>query len=196
MKEASRQVMAIEAVTPAEVRSDCANLEIRYGVHSSPFGDCLLATTARGICELAFLDDGPPEEAIQALRARWPGADVAPEPASTQTLVDSVFHGTGERPLTVLLHGTTFQIQVWRALLEIPTGSTTTYGDLARSIGREGSARAVGGAVGDNRIGYLIPCHRVIRSTGAIGDYRWGTHRKRMMLAREATRAQPDVEDV
>lgn len=187
-------MVSVEAATPGELRSGGEGLEIAWGVHPTPFGPCLLATTPRGICELVFLE-GPPEPAAEALRARWPAAKVREDAASTRGLVERAFAGEDDaRPLTLLLRGTNFQLQVWRALLTIPSGQTATYGELARAIGAPAAARAVGGAIGDNRIAYLIPCHRVIRATGAFGGYRWGVGRKRAMLALEASRHEARAE--
>ena len=149
-------MVSVNAVTPGEMRSGGAGLEIRWGVHPAPFGDCLIGITDRGVCELTFLSE-------EELREGQAGDHVE-----------------------VLLGGTNFQLQVWRALLEIPTGQVTSYGDIARSIGSPLASRAVGSAVGANRIAYLIPCHRVIRGTSGFGGYRWGMPRKRAMLAWEA----------
>lgn len=186
--------VTVEAVTPGEVRARGRSLEIRVGVHASPFGDAFLAATDRGICHLAFLpsrgDDtraSAQSAARRELEDRWPRARIRSAPQRTEGLVREVFEGVGrDRPLTHLhLQGTNFQLQVWRGLLRIPPGSVASYGHLAELVGRPGAARAVAGAVAANPVAYLIPCHRVIRADGELGGYRWGASRKRAMLARE-----------
>ena len=185
--------VTVEAVTPGEYRTKGEGLAIRYGRHPSPFGDFLLATTERGVCALAFLDGDGWDAAAANLAARWPGAMLSEQPEVTQPLADRIF-GQGQpdpmpdsvRPLALLLKGTNFQLKVWEALLRIPPGAVCTYGDIARMTGAPSAVRAVGGAIGANAIAYLIPCHRVIRSGGAIGGYRWGDIRKHAMLGWEA----------
>lgn len=187
----------IEAATPGDVRRGGAGLRIRTGVHPSPFGEALLAATDRGICFLAFLPDpgtaeraASEEEARAALKRRWPDAETVQEPELTEALARRAFRVLEEdastEPLVLHLRGTNFQLQVWRALLRIPPGRLASYGALAELVGRPGAARAVGGAVGANPVSFLIPCHRVIRSGGDIGSYRWGASRKRAMLGWEA----------
>ncbi|MCL4861789.1 MAG: methylated-DNA--[protein]-cysteine S-methyltransferase [Caldilineaceae bacterium] len=182
-------LIATEAMTPGEVKSGGAGLTIRYGRHATPFGDCLLAATERGICKLAFLQDEDWAAAVNELHAQWPGAQRVEDPAYTQPLVDTIFPpqpGQGEMRLKLLLRGTNFQIKVWEALLRIPFGAVCTYEDVAQAIDQPGAARAVGGAVGGNNIAYLIPCHRVIRKQGIIQDYHWGPTRKKAILAWES----------
>lgn len=199
----------LEAVTPGEVKAGGRDLEIRAGVHPSPFGPALVGATERGICFLAFLPPSDPgdrepdvspatepeglEQAMQDLKGRWPAARVVRDDEGTGDLAGRAFGPlTGEEagpPLPLHLKGTNFQVQVWKALLRIPAGRVTTYGDLARSLGRPDAARAVGGAVGRNPVSYLIPCHRVIRSVGEFGAYRWGAARKRAMLGWESAQA-------
>ncbi len=194
--------VTVEAVTPGEYRARGAGLEIAYGRHTTPFGDCLLAVTERGICALSFLDDYQDGEehgwdaALAALAAAWPQATLHEQPDRTQSLAARIFApqpldrpGEADRPLALLLKGTNFQLKVWEALLRIPPGSAATYAEVAQALGAPSAARAVGGAVGANAIAYLIPCHRVIRSSGAANGYRWGETRKRAMLGWEAARA-------
>jgi AraC family transcriptional regulator of adaptative response/methylated-DNA-[protein]-cysteine methyltransferase len=181
-----------EAVTPGEYRSRGAGIAISYGVHPSPFGDCLLAVTDRGICGLNFVRDAKPETLINRLRVRWPGADVRPRPDKTAALIDQIFAfppDTSQAPLHLYVKGTNFQIKVWEALLKIPLGKAVTYEDIARHIGLPRAARAVGNAVGSNPIPFLIPCHRVIRKLGDFGYYGGGPLRKKAILGWEAARA-------
>ena len=182
-------MVSTEAMTPGEVRSRGAGLVIRYGVHHSPFGRCLLATTTRGICKLAFFDDEEEGRALlDELHTQWCNADISKDDATTEALGQQVFGtdlNSGE-PLHVLLRGTNFQIKVWEALLTIPRGSLIDYGTLAEQIDDRRAARAVGNAVAQNDIAYLIPCHRVIRNTGILGRYRWGKARKRALIAWES----------
>lgn len=175
------------AVTPGELGAAGAGLQIRYGFHPSPFGECLLACTDRGICHLAFVEQDGRADALAALAADWPKAVLREAPRETAALAARVFGAVAGRaaPLALLLRGTNFQLQVWRALLDIPEGKVTTYAELARAVGQPGAARAVGQAVGSNRIAWLIPCHRVIRALGEPGGYRWGPQRKLAILARE-----------
>jgi AraC family transcriptional regulator of adaptative response/methylated-DNA-[protein]-cysteine methyltransferase len=175
----------IYAMTPGEVKQHGAGLTITYGFHDSPFGTCLIGITARGICELRFVTDDP-DSALAALRAEWPAAAFVHDPRQTQPVIDQVFGGDGR--LSLLLKGTNFQIRVWEALLSVPPGALITYGDLAARIGQPSASRAVGSAVGHNPIAYLIPCHRVIRRSGAIGEYRWQPARKQAIIGWEAAR--------
>lgn len=172
----------LEAMSPGEFKTGGAGLQIRYGIHNTPFGKALIATTMRGICHLQFDGNEP------ALRAEWANAEIVLDPQATQPLCDLIFStGVSQEPLTVWVKGTNFQVQVWRALLTIPFGEMTTYQRLAEQMGRPTAARAVGNAVGKNSVGYLIPCHRVIRESGELGGYRWGIERKTAILGWEAS---------
>ena len=181
--------VTLEAMSPGEYRAGGAGLSIRYGVHESPFGPALLAMTERGVCGLRFVEGD--REGAAWLRRNWPEAGLRHDEAGTAPVVEQIFQpltvGT-TRPLALLVKGSNFQVKVWRALLELPLGSLTSYGQIAARIGAPGSARAVGGAVGANPIAWLIPCHRVIRETGLLGGYRWGPDRKAAMLGWEAAR--------
>lgn len=177
----------IEAVTPGEYKSGGRGLIIRHGVHDSPFGPCLLMHTTRGVCGLAFIDEDDSGRTLEAMNTRWPNATLIADRDPGSELARRVFaphHGTDE-PLKLLLHGTPFQIQVWQALLHIPRSTLTNYQALAGYIGKPHASRAVGTASGANPIAYLIPCHRVIRKSGALGGYRWGPGRKLAMLSQE-----------
>ncbi len=176
-----------EAVTPGEYKRGGADMVIFHGIHDSPFGPCLLMHTERGVCALAFVDEGDDGRTLASMSARWPKAQLVADPGPGTELAARVFapHGKGGDPLTVLLHGTPFQIQVWEALLRIPPGAVTSYQALATYLGKPNASRAVGTANGANPISYLIPCHRVIRKSGALGGYRWGLGRKLAMLSQE-----------
>jgi AraC family transcriptional regulator, regulatory protein of adaptative response / methylated-DNA-[protein]-cysteine methyltransferase len=175
-----------EAVTPGEYRSKGAGLEIAYGFHATPFGECLLAVTPRGICFLAFVDGNDRGAALQELARDWQQAALTLDPARTEPYVARIFSPTPQPPLPLHLRGTNFQMKVWEALLRIPAGSTTTYEDLAERIGQPRAARAVGGALAHNPVAYLIPCHRVLRKSGDFGGYRYRPERKKAMLLRES----------
>ena len=185
--------ISIEAMSPGDFRAGAAGLEIRYGVHASPFGPCLIAATGRGICSLQFLDHGADGAAI--VRREWPHAKALDDPAATAALARILFEpiAGGRGPVSLLVKGTNFQLQVWRALLDVPSGQITTYSAIAKRIGHANSQRAVGNAVAANPIAWLIPCHRVIRETGGFGHYRWGESRKAAMLGWEAARADATI---
>lgn len=183
--------LQIYAATPGELRRGGAGLEIRYGFHATPFGDCLLALTARGVCALRFVDGGQ-AGALRELRAEWPQARLRAAATDTACVVERLFARAGRRaPLALHLAGTNFQVRVWEALLRIPPGAVTSYEHLATLAGQPNAARAVGSAVAHNPVALLIPCHRVIRKTGAFGEYRWGETRKRAVLGWEAAHAVP-----
>lgn len=186
----------LEAMSPGEFKTGGAGLQIHYGIHDTPFGKSLIATTARGICNLHFLDATDEQTAEQVLRRSWSNAEVICDRQITQPLCDVIFDPVtcqNQKPLTLLVKGTNFQIQVWRALLKVPFGGITTYQTIAEMIGRPTAVRAVGNAVGNNPIGYLIPCHRVIRESGELGGYHWGVERKTAILSWEASRAISEV---
>ena len=193
--------VSVEAVTPGEYKSSGEGLEIRWGIHSTPFGDCFIAISQRGICSLEFMsglnevvlvDNSTHDRALPALAAlmhRWEGANFIEDPLpGTLALRRFVREKSDHRdePINIYLKGTNFQLKVWQALLSIPEGTLISYGRLANMIGASGSSRAVGAALGQNPIGLLIPCHRVLRSTGAFGGYKWGIERKKALIAYEA----------
>ncbi len=181
--------VSLEAVSPGELKSGGSGLQILFGFAATPFGDCLVGETERGICHLAFILDEGPDAALEELRRRWPEARFRRSDRTAASLASRVFErpdGNGKAPtLRAFVKGTAFQVRVWRALLRVPPGCLVTYGQLAAAIGEPRAARAVGSAVGQNLLGYLIPCHRVIRETGVIGDYRWTGVRKRAIVAWE-----------
>ncbi len=177
-----------EGVTPGEYRAMGAGLEIRWGVHSSPFGYCFLAMTSRGICQLAFMDDAEQaRDQLAGLAARWPNAGFVHDAHATAERMAQVFApaAAGSSRLDLLLKGSAFQLQVWEALLRIPAGQLVSYQQLADSLGRPTAVRAVASAVARNEVAYLIPCHRVIRSSGALSGYRWGDERKAALIGYE-----------
>ena len=176
-----------EAVTPGEYKTYGEGLTIRYGIHLTPFGKCLIGLTDRGICHLGFVS-GSEGEAVDGLVSNWKEARMVEDYRATAVLVGPIFdlrYDTRIKPLTLHLRGTNFQLKVWEALLQIPAGSATTYEGLAQRIGQPKASRAVGSAVGHNPIAVLIPCHRVLRKAGEFGNYRYGSLRKKALLARE-----------
>ncbi len=178
----------LQAASPGEIKAGGAGWVIQAGFAPSPFGCCLVAQNPRGICHLSFVDRNR-QAAWSVMKALWPKARWRRDDAGARILLKQVF--TRPKPsratrLTAYVKGTEFQVRVWRALLDIPPAELTTYGRLASAIGQPTAARAVGSAVGRNAIAWLIPCHRVIRETAALGGYRWGAVRKRAMLTREA----------
>lgn len=174
----------VTAATPGEHRSGGVGLEIATGIHESPFGPVLAALTPRGLCGLAFVEGGA-RDAEQELHARWPRAHFRTDDRATGDVVRRIFAPRPGDAVSLLLRGTPFQVQVWEALLRIPAGTVTSYQDLAVRIGAPTASRAVGAAVGRNPIAFLIPCHRVIRRNGAVGEYHWGEARKHALLAWE-----------
>ncbi|MEE8585260.1 MAG: bifunctional helix-turn-helix domain-containing protein/methylated-DNA--[protein]-cysteine S-methyltransferase [Acidobacteriota bacterium] len=180
--------VAIDAVTPGEFKAKGAGVRIDYGFVPSPFGECLLAATRRGVCHLSFADSGNRQDAVQRLRHQWGLARLQENPQSATSLAKRIFHAEDSpfRTLTLFLKGTNFQIKVWESLLRVPRGRVATYEQIAQQIGRPRAVRAVANAVGPNPVAWLIPCHRVIRKSGALGGYRWGQVRKKALLGWEA----------
>ncbi|MEQ1929806.1 MAG: methylated-DNA--[protein]-cysteine S-methyltransferase [Parvularculaceae bacterium] len=178
-----------EAMTPGAYRKKGEGVLIRYARVTGPFGESLIGATQQGICWLNFTAVCGFEESLAEMRSDWPAAELAEDPAYVQPLADRAFaFARGERlekPLGLYVQGTNFQLKVWEALLRIPFGETVTYGDIAGSLGSPSAQRAVGAAVGANMISLLIPCHRVILSSGVIHNYRWGVGRKKALLALE-----------
>ncbi|PSB35472.1 methylated-DNA--[protein]-cysteine S-methyltransferase [Chlorogloea sp. CCALA 695] len=182
--------VTLEAMSPGEFKTGGTGLQIIYGVHESPFGKCLIAMTVRGICNLRFLDDTC-QDVEQLLRLEWSKAEIVQDRQATKEICDRIFAPIAtNQPLVLFVKGTNFQIQVWRGLLRVPFGGLATYQSLANAIGRPTSARAVGNALGNNPVGYLIPCHRVIRESGELGGFRWGLERKKVLLGWEASQNQ------
>lgn len=179
----------MEAMSPGEFRRAAAGIEIRYGIGVTPFGNALIAHTRRGVCHLSFVEPGDEDDAIAALRDCWPAAQLVRDARGSEDLLAQIFaSGNAGGGLSVWVSGTNFQIQVWRALLQIPFAGLLSYGQLAGVLGMPKASRAVGSAVARNPVGYLIPCHRVLRGTGDVGEYHWGASRKAAMCGWEAAR--------
>jgi AraC family transcriptional regulator of adaptative response/methylated-DNA-[protein]-cysteine methyltransferase len=179
-------IVTTEAMTPGEYRRQGGGLEIRYGSGETPFGRCFVAATERGICSLQFLEPQNDLEALARVEREWPKASLVRDVTSASELIAEVFGPVDSAGLAPLhLMGTNFQLKVWEALLRVPEGCVISYGDLAERIGQPAATRAVANAVGANPVAYLIPCHRVLRASGELGGYRWGTDRKLVMLERE-----------
>lgn len=184
--------VACEALTPGEYRRKGEGMTIFYGLHSTPFGECLLAVTERGVCGLKFVKDRNKDILISWLKKQWSRARLVHDPARVKPFVQQIFDFSADNepaPLHLYVQGTNFQIKVWEALLKIPLGKAVTYEDIARHIGLPKASRAVGNAVGKNPIPFLIPCHRVIRKLGEFGNYGEGPARKKAILGWEAARA-------
>lgn len=175
-----------EALTPGEWKRRGEGVALRYGWHDSPFGDCLVVASGRGVCGLAFAGADGHAAALADLRRNFADASLIEDGEATRAHAEAAFAGA---PVHLVLRGTPFQLKVWEALLHIPAGALTTYADLAARMGRPEAARAVAGAVARNPVSWLIPCHRVIRAEGTISGYRWSPERKRTILAWEAARS-------
>jgi len=183
--------VSLDAASPGEIKSGGANLPITAGFANSPFGTCLIGETPRGVCHLSFVETKPREGAAAELRRDWPNSRLHWDNSAATRLASLLFerkiNGTARATLRAFVRGTAFQVRVWRALLQVPAGALTSYSRLAEGIDHPQAARAVGSAVGQNRLAFLIPCHRVIRETGVLGNYRWGETRKRAMLIWETS---------
>jgi AraC family transcriptional regulator, regulatory protein of adaptative response / methylated-DNA-[protein]-cysteine methyltransferase len=186
----------LEAASPGEVKSGGAGWTISSGFAESPFGKCLIAESPRGICHLSFIENE--KTALVELQKEWPQAKLKRDDSVAATLIERIFSRQGATqhagpetgaPLRAFVRGTPFQVRVWRALLHVQPGTLTSYGRLASVIDKPTAARAVGTAVAKNPLAYLIPCHRVIRETGVIGEYHWGPIRKRAIIAWESSPA-------
>lgn len=185
-------IVQTEAVTPAEYRARGAGVEIAYGFHPTPFGECLLGLSGRGICFLGFVT-GERTSTLGALRANWPNSRLLPDEQHTRLVVEQIFASFGDgqlpagelAPLRLHLRGTNFQLKVWEALLRLPSPALSSYSTLASQVGCPGSARAVGNALAHNPVALLIPCHRVLQKAGGFGNYRYGSARKQAILGWE-----------
>ena len=175
-----------EAMSPGDFARAGEGLTINYGWFESPFGPALSMGTDRGICGLAFAAEFGPEVAMGDLRGRWPKATYVEHPEAIAQWTTAALGLSGDTALHMI--GAPFQLQVWTALLRIPSGHVTTYSEIAQSIGRPKAVRAVGTAVGRNPVSLLIPCHRALRKSGALGGYHWGLPVKRALLAWESAR--------
>jgi AraC family transcriptional regulator of adaptative response/methylated-DNA-[protein]-cysteine methyltransferase len=181
-----------EAMSPGEWKSGGQGLTIRYGFHPSPFGIALVMASERGLAGLAFADAGEEKAALADMRQRWPNASYVEDTAGTAALARRIFdpkRWRAEEPLRVVLIGTDWEVRVWETLLRIPMGRLTSYSSIANKLCAPKAARAVGAAVGKNPISFVVPCHRVVGSAGALTGYHWGITRKHAMLGWEAGRA-------
>ena len=180
--------VTFEAMTPGEFKKMGAGLKITYGFSFTPFGECLLAITERGICHLGFVDDDKRSEAFHELQQAWPGAMFIEDQTRIIPIANNIFNldrPIDSRPFHLYLKGTNFQVNIWRALLTIPAGRVVSYQDIAFYIGSPKASRAVGNAIAVNPVAFLIPCHRVIAKSGKIHQYRWGSSRKKAMIGWE-----------
>lgn len=179
-----------EAMSPGEYKNQAAGIEISYGFCPTIFGECLLATTARGICFLGFVYDNDRDDLLHQLYQTYPKAKFIEKSSEIKPSIEKIFSGSSKtgQPFNLFLKGTNFQTKVWRALLTIPEGYLVSYQDVADYIGHPNAVRAVAGAIAVNPISYLIPCHRVINKTGRAHKYRWGSERKKALLGWEAGR--------
>ena len=195
------QFISIEAVTPGQYKRFGNGMDIRYGVHPCPFGLMFLAMTGKGICELAFGTEEVLEKEAEDLVKRWPAAQIIHDPQCTAPAAGRLFsRGVRERGgqntnFQLFVKGTNFQVNVWRALLRIPEGSLISYKQLAQITGNPAAVRATASAVGANPVSYLVPCHRVLRSSGELGGYHWGLERKQAMIAWDSARAESRVSE-
>ena len=182
--------ITLEAVTPGEYKNRGMGLDITYGLHETPFGKIFIAITQRGICQLSFLENSDISQELKLLNKKWPNAEISHSDIQTSKTIDSIFDikKRADSPLSVLVCGTNFQVNVWKALLNISSASLTSYKEIASAIGKPKASRAVGTAIGSNPVAFLIPCHRVIQQSGKIGGYRWGETRKHAIHAWEMAR--------
>ncbi len=173
----------LEAVTPQEYKTHGAGIAIGYGFHQTLFGDCLIGLTDRGVCHFTFID-GDPQANLQRLQNDWENAKIKQDQVATANIASRIFQKNGSK-LNLLVKGTNFQVKVWEPLLRIPEGHVASYQTIARLIDQPKALQAVGSAVGANPVGFLIPCHRVIRKEGIVGEYHWGAVRKKAILGWE-----------
>ncbi|MGH8139152.1 MAG: bifunctional transcriptional activator/DNA repair enzyme AdaA [Steroidobacteraceae bacterium] len=183
-------IVSLDAMTPGELKLHGLGTVIRYGFSNTPFGRALVATTARGVCHLAFVEAGKERSAVRELEERWPEARLQHDDEHALAVAKRIWAWGGgegplggEAPLKVNVPGTNFQLKVWQALLDLGGRESTTYTAVAEAIGRPTGMRAVGNAVGANQVAWLIPCHNVLRKDGDLGGYQWGQDRKRAMQA-------------
>jgi len=174
-----------EALSPGEYKSGGRDLVVSYGFHPTPFGQAFVAQCERGLLSLVFIEDGQDAEPLQRLQKRLPKASYLQDQPNAASVIEQIFSPVEQGELRLLLAGSPFQIQVWRALLQLPLGTRCSYGDLARAVDSPRASRAVGTAVGGNPLALLIPCHRVIRADTGLGGYRWGLQRKLAVQAWE-----------
>ena len=181
-----------EALSPGDYKTRGAGIDIFWGIHASPFGQALVMATSRGLCGIAFCDEGEEQVAFDDMAGRWPNARFVPDTGRTTPLAVRIFDPTRwqpDQPLRVVMIGTDFQIRVWEALMRIPLNHAASYSQIASAIGKPKASRAVGAAVGANPVSFVVPCHRALGKSGALTGYHWGLTRKRAMLGWEAGQA-------
>tara|TARA_R100000750_G_scaffold1038_9_gene1154 strand:+ start:40 stop:888 length:849 start_codon:yes stop_codon:yes gene_type:complete len=184
----------LEAVTPGEYRNGGQGVTIQYGVNETPFGKIFVAMTPRGVCRIEFLGSRSADEILVDIGKDWPKGSLVQNDNATNYVANVLFSRLKDgqsNPLSLHVMGTNFQVAVWRALLRIPSGQLASYSQIANALGYPKASRAVGNAVGSNPVAMLIPCHRVIQKSGAIGGYRWGSTKKEMIQAWELLREEP-----
>lgn len=186
------QFVTIEAVSPGEFKSGGDGIQMYWCKAMSPFGHCFVAWTDRGIHKIEFIEETP-NQILTTLKELWPKALFVERPEKTLEIIEHIFNS--KQPTKLWVKGTNFQINVWKALLNIPEGSVSTYSDIAKTIGNSKAQRAVGSAIGKNPIAVLIPCHRVIRSSGVLNHYRWESWRKALILGKEFTQSGVETEN-
>lgn len=185
--------VTIEGMTPAEYKNGGQNLTIEYSINESPFGNVCIASTLKGICYIAFLTTK--NSAIEELKNRFPNAIYSEKENKMHRQVVEILKNTDNNKGVIRLHihGTPFQVKIWEALLKIPVGRLTTYGDIAKEIESPKASRAVGTAIGANPVAFIIPCHRVIQSSGKLGGYMWGEDRKSAIIGWEAAQQNKEI---
>lgn len=188
----------LEAVTPQEYKLRGSGIRIEYGFHETPFGYALIGVTERGICWLSFLQsDEDPKMELEKMKAHWHNSVFHEDKSLTADFVKQIFHPAHrDKKLHVFVKGTNFQVKVWEALLKIPQGNVTTYQDIAEQIESPRAMQAVGSAVGSNHVAFLIPCHRVIRKDGVLGEYRWSSTRKKSIIGWEMAKRDQGFGDL
>lgn len=183
--------VAIEAVTPKEYKLQREGIKIDYSFHDTPFGTCLLGLTQRGICWLSFFSkETDQHKELEKMKDHWSRSTFQHDQEMSSSIVNQIFYSNvfSQKKLSLFVKGTNFQIKVWKALLKISIGCLTTYKDVAQQIEQPHASRAVGSAVGANHVAWLIPCHRVIRNNGILGEYRWQTSRKKCIIGWELSK--------
>lgn len=176
-------IVTLDAMTPGELKLLGRGTRIQYGFTDTPFGRALIATTARGVCHLVFVEAGREKAAVRDLSEHWPGATLEQDDEHALAIAREIWKGAGKSAVKVNVAGTNFQLKVWQALIELGARSKTTYSEVASAVGNGSGMRAVGNAVGANPVAWLIPCHNVLRKDGSLGSYHWGEDRKRAIHA-------------
>lgn len=179
-------LISTQAMTPGEAKKKGLGVEVSYGYGVTPFGEALLAWTDRGVCFLGFCHEGGRQHTLEEFKGQWPDASLSQNDLDATGKLTEIFNVKERKQLKVWLRGSPFQLRVWEALLNLPAGTHCTYGQLAAFSGNASASRATGSAIGRNPVSWLIPCHRVINSLGALGGYRWGTNTKQAIIGYEA----------